>query len=60
MISKSKEAARNLEIYNFSKLQELCMNILVKFFITAVNFFISVLKREKQYIIPNFIMMHTG
>lgn len=38
----------NLKVHNFSKLQELCVNILIKFFITTFYLFVCMLKIDKQ------------
>lgn len=38
----------NLKIHYLPIFQELCMYILIKFFITAFNLFIRVLKRERK------------
>jgi len=35
---------KNLEVHNFTKLQELCVNIFIKLFKTAFNLLICMLK----------------
>lgn len=44
-IHKYIEVKKNLEVHNFSKLQELCVNILIEFFKTAFNLLIRILNR---------------
>ena len=44
LFSICKALQKNLEVHNFSKLQELCMNILIKFFKTVFNLLIRILK----------------
>jgi hypothetical protein len=51
---------KNLEVHNFSKLQELCVNILIKFFKTSFNLLIRILKTGDSLILnENIGCAHT-
>lgn len=53
--NNTRTKVNNLKIHNFPELQELCVHILIKFFITTFNLFICVLEtkiffnKKKEY-----------